>query len=222
VFVYLVTNTKNGKKYVGQTVRSLERRWIQHKSLSRNGQTYFSKAIKKHGPDSFAIAPLAQADTIEQLNLMEQLWIEELNTTDPKVGYNTTTGGGQARHTDASRRALSEARKGYKAPLESRIRMADAHKVSGASYDVSKMTELYRQGLSSKKISAFLGCSDATVVNYLNRSGLPLRSPGRPKVSVESIKQLRSIGFSYEQIASVVGCHSTTVQSKLSGWPDAR
>jgi predicted GIY-YIG superfamily endonuclease len=35
--IYLITNTVNGKRYIGQTVRTLRQRWQQHVRDAKQG-----------------------------------------------------------------------------------------------------------------------------------------------------------------------------------------
>jgi len=53
-YVYLVTNTVNGKKYVGCTRVTVSRRWIQHRSAAKNGSPFaLHQAIRKYGFNKF-------------------------------------------------------------------------------------------------------------------------------------------------------------------------
>jgi hypothetical protein len=47
--IYLITNTVNGKVYVGKTIGELRRRWSQHIKVAKKGSpTHFSNAIRKY------------------------------------------------------------------------------------------------------------------------------------------------------------------------------
>lgn len=92
--IYCITNTVNGKKYVGKTVQNLEDRWDDHVALARTGRKiYFMNAIRKYGPDAFEKSILETIEDEELLSDAERKWILELNTTDHMVGYNSTFGG---------------------------------------------------------------------------------------------------------------------------------
>lgn len=92
--IYCAANIKNGKKYVGKTVQSLEDRWESHVRLANTGRKiYFLNAIRKYGKDSFKLSILETVDSDEDLNQAERKWIAELKTTDPSIGYNSTYGG---------------------------------------------------------------------------------------------------------------------------------
>lgn len=88
--IYLINNTVNNKKYVGQTTQPLEKRWLGH-ACSSSKCTYLSSAIKKYGKDSFTYKKIDTAGTQEELNEKEVFWIESLNTLAPR-GYNLQSG----------------------------------------------------------------------------------------------------------------------------------
>jgi group I intron endonuclease len=92
--IYLVVNTVNGKKYVGQTKGKVSRRWTNHKSSARRGQDcYFYRAIRKHGHENFKLFVLELSDTLEQSNDAERFWIKYFDTTNDAFGYNGLIGG---------------------------------------------------------------------------------------------------------------------------------
>jgi group I intron endonuclease len=87
--VYLIENKLNGKKYVGQTVRTLKLRLYFH----LRGHTYISNALRKYGVENFNIKALKECCTKEELNAYEKHFIKEFDTTNLGVGYNLTSGG---------------------------------------------------------------------------------------------------------------------------------
>lgn len=120
-FIYKITNTKNGKMYVGQTSRTIEHRWGKH--ITTKIKRFLHLAIDKYGVDSFKIEELDRVE-LDQLNDKERYWIKELNTMAPH-GYNLTPGGDGGRgykHSDKSRRIMSAAKKGK--PLSAAARTA--------------------------------------------------------------------------------------------------
>jgi group I intron endonuclease len=93
MFVYLITNTINGKQYVGQTTTTPERRWLQHIRESRRKSGVLQSAICKYGKDAFFVATLATARSQEELNQKEQDFIFAYNTLNRDFGYNRHEGG---------------------------------------------------------------------------------------------------------------------------------
>lgn len=90
MIVYLATNKINGKKYVGQTVRSLEERWKDH--CRAKDDNYFHRAIHKYGVENFSLEVLDTAESGKELDEKEMFWIKKLNTLFPR-GYNLKEGG---------------------------------------------------------------------------------------------------------------------------------
>lgn len=107
--LYLVRNLVNGKEYVGQTRRTLERRWRQHCSSASTGCRALSSAISKYGADSFEVVKLATAFSKHELDMLESAEVDSRQTLSPK-GYNLKHGGGsRAPFSEESRRLMSSA-----------------------------------------------------------------------------------------------------------------
>ena len=92
--IYLITNSLNGKKYVGQSI-DIQRRFKEHQSNSRYklGRE-IDIAIKEYGKENFTYEVLEECSK-EMLDKKEIYWIEKLNTYGEQ-GYNKNKGGNQA------------------------------------------------------------------------------------------------------------------------------
>jgi group I intron endonuclease len=89
--IYLITNMINDKKYVGQTVTSVNKRWLAHIQESKTySDRPLYRAINKHGVENFKIKVLEEC-TEDKLSEREVYWISFLDTYNK--GYNATTGG---------------------------------------------------------------------------------------------------------------------------------
>lgn len=87
--IYKITNTINGRFYIGSAV-SISKRWNVHKSQLRNGKHHsatLQRAWNKYGEDAFEFSVVEYVDR-ERLLEVEQEYIDRLNPCDPKVGYN--------------------------------------------------------------------------------------------------------------------------------------
>ena len=90
--VYIITNKTNNKSYIGQTVRSLEQRWLSHISSARQGSKFrFHSAIRKYGVDDWNLNILFEHDEILVVRKKEEELIEEYETMTK--GYNAKPGG---------------------------------------------------------------------------------------------------------------------------------
>ena len=127
MIVYVITNKINGKRYVGQTAKTLEERWAEHKSAARRGaRVLFYNALRKHGPDAFWLGELGTRNTRAELSELECLWIARLGTLIP-AGYNMTAGGEGAlgyKHTPEVIEHLRRINTGRKPPPYEKMRLA--------------------------------------------------------------------------------------------------
>lgn len=89
--IYKITNTINGKVYIGQTIQPLDKRWSQHKRSARSKEACsIHRAIAKYGEENFTIECLCNC-SIEELDRLEKKYIEDYNSYSG--GYNETHGG---------------------------------------------------------------------------------------------------------------------------------
>ena len=105
--IYLITDTTTGMKYVGQTSKTIERRFKQH---AQNKKSLIGKAIKAHGWKNFTLETLEVCDTLESANEREMYYIAKLNTLHPN-GLNLTEGGDHGARSEETCRKLSAAAK---------------------------------------------------------------------------------------------------------------
>lgn len=105
--IYIIKNFVNDKYYIGKTIRNdgdqrtseqlVNRRFQEHirEAFDKDSPTYnycLSRGIRKHGIQAFDIAILADQIPPDDLLLVEEHYIDLYNTTDPKIGYNTSKG----------------------------------------------------------------------------------------------------------------------------------
>lgn len=91
--IYLITNSQNGKQYVGLTIGTLQDRLKQHFAAAKKGRKApLPNAIRKHGESAFSISLIrADARTYDQLQEQEVNEIAIRNTI--RHGYNSAAGG---------------------------------------------------------------------------------------------------------------------------------
>ena len=98
--VYKITDTTNGKIYVGQTndfkdrIRHYRSDTKRFEKLGTGRRTRpIDVAMYEHDFDNFKFEILEDNLPPEELDLAEIQWIDFLNATDPNVGYNRYGGG---------------------------------------------------------------------------------------------------------------------------------
>lgn len=116
--IYLITNNKTGKHYVGYTSLSLEERLVGHLCAARGGSDYLiHQSIRKHGWENFSIKTIYESDDGDHtLKEMEPHFIKEYGSYGG--GYNMTLGGEGISGPCSPEKAkkISEAKKGKSLP----------------------------------------------------------------------------------------------------------
>lgn len=108
--LYLITNTANGKQYVGQTTAPLRNYWLRRLADARSGQHRnmpIYNAIRKHGEDVFQCDCIFAAFDKAALDAAEDRLITETDSMVPR-GYNCRGGGSRGKHIDAVKAILRE------------------------------------------------------------------------------------------------------------------
>ncbi|MGM7720512.1 GIY-YIG nuclease family protein [Metabacillus sp. Hm71] len=88
-FIYITTNMKNGKKYIGQKKFDSGSRW---KSYLGSG-FHLMRAIEKYGKENFSREIIDYAYSEEELNAIEEAWIKKYNAVENNNFYNMVEGG---------------------------------------------------------------------------------------------------------------------------------
>lgn len=98
--IYCHTHIESGRRYIGQTARSMMRRWSQHVSQSKHAKKlwYFPNAIRKYGKDAFSHEILKVCISLEEANAYEEYFIDLFRTRDPGFGFNLARGGEHKPH----------------------------------------------------------------------------------------------------------------------------
>jgi group I intron endonuclease len=142
--IYLLTNTVNGKPYVGQA-KVMWQRWKAHCTAARRDCPLpIHRALRKYGDDAFSLQVIeCDVPTKERLDELETAWIFLMDSKAPN-GYNLTNGGeGSAgcpvseltrqkhrdhRHSPKARKKISEANSRREWTTESLRRASEVRK----------------------------------------------------------------------------------------------
>jgi len=101
--IYCHVHVESGRRYVGMTAQTMERRWSSHVTKSRSskgGRWHFPNAIRKYGPQAFSHEVLEVCHILDVANLAEECWIEFFDTRDPERGFNLAKGGRHVPHPE--------------------------------------------------------------------------------------------------------------------------
>ena len=113
MIIYKVTNKQNNKVYIGQTKNTLEYRKSQHeRDCKYHRNSYFHEALLKYGFESFEWEVIDQANTQEEIDILEKKYIKECLSTNKEYGYNLKHGGKEGGlYNEECRRRLGESTK---------------------------------------------------------------------------------------------------------------
>jgi group I intron endonuclease len=128
MYIYQITNTVNGKIYIGKTVKTIEERFQRHiYNANAKSQTHLYRAIRKYGTESFTVTELESGfNSEDDLNEAEIRYISELSPH-----YNMTAGGeGMSGFNPSSetRKKISKALKGKKLSEQTKRKMSAVRK----------------------------------------------------------------------------------------------
>lgn len=127
-FIYAITSTISGKKYIGKA-NDYRIRWEQHKQALNNG-THYNKHLQRawgsYGENSFTFEIIAVVRR-SMLNDAERHYIATYESHNPQYGYNKTMGGDGCIPTEEIRAKISETLTGHKHTEETKQRMSESH-----------------------------------------------------------------------------------------------
>jgi len=130
--IYCYHCIPTGKKYIGQTKRTLHKRHISHKKDCKCGiDIKFYRAVRKYGWENFIMGVITECE-FSVLNDKEIFFIEKYDTY--RRGYNSTLGGGGNFGTTPSqetRDKISKSNKGKKCGEEKKKYLSELYKMRG-------------------------------------------------------------------------------------------
>jgi group I intron endonuclease len=192
--VYRITCLPSGRVYIGSSI-DIAKRFSEHRSSLRAGRHHsllMQRAWDKHGREAFQFKPLFLCRPADRIGA-EQVQIDLHRAADPKFGMNRAsvakgTPPSRAfagrRHSEESRRQISDSRKGYQAwnkgvpskvkgcPRDEIVRQKiAAGKQAGGSItmDIARAMRAHRakNSTTAKQIAAAFGTSMAVSYRVL-------------------------------------------------------
>ena len=181
--IYKVTSP-NQKAYIGQAVYKLnnikgtiwggKRRWEAHIHEAyrkpKNECIYLNNAIRKYGEDAFEFEIIHSADTIEELNKVEERLIIEHNTLIPN-GYNMRKGGYNKQWTDDVKFKIRETNTGQSRSDYTKSLIKEKAKTRPCKYTddfVQTVLTQLKLGKSKTEVSSEYNVPLSTLRSWLN------------------------------------------------------
>ena len=91
-YIYIIKNKINDKVYIGQTKKSIEKRWNEHLKNTKTRNQLIYLAMNKYGIENFYIELLEEVPENVSLDEREIYYIKQYNSISPN-GYNMIKGG---------------------------------------------------------------------------------------------------------------------------------
>lgn len=157
--IYKATNLNNAKMYIGQTTYSMKTRQLNHFKKADTPTTKFHHAINKYGKNNFKWEIIDSADSKEELNQKEILWIETLNTY--KNGYNSTIGGDTTTgycFSEESKQKISNSNKG---------KQCTKNNAAWKDIDNKKLLDLYNESYEWQQIEKYVNLESRAIIRHL-------------------------------------------------------
>lgn len=108
--VYKITNAKNRKVYIGQTIRPLSHRWSQHlRDFKKKADYPLYRSFKKHGLENFSVEIVGWANSQDELNYKEWFFIMKFESFKSENGYNLKMGGAKGTMSEESKGKIRKA-----------------------------------------------------------------------------------------------------------------
>ena len=187
--VYVHINKINGKRYYGITKQEVEKRWANGYGYKRS--KHFWDSICKYGWNNFEHIVIAKGLTEEEAKWLEIELIREHDTTNKNKGYNITKGGEGTngyKHSEETKKKISEAGKGKTISEEQRKKLSEARKGENLSEETrkklseagkgknnSRATKVYCVELDMyfdtiNEASEYVGCNRHTISQVLTKN----------------------------------------------------
>lgn len=147
----MLKNKINGKIYIGQTIRPIEKRFQQHQQKG-NGCVAIYRAIQKYGWENFEKDYYECPN--EDLNFDEELLVREMGTLSPD-GYNLKEGGGATgKLSKETKRKMSESHIGVSKSEEHKRNMrkpkSEGHKQKMSERQLGEKNHMFGKTLNEE------------------------------------------------------------------------
>ena len=201
MLVYLIWNKVNGKRYVGQTVQSLKKRFNEH--ATKKNSALLGKAIRKYGRENFYCGIIKTCTSKEEMNYWEKYFIVALHCKVPH-GYNLCDGGeGVAGYskTPEHRANLSASLKNRKFTPTWLAKISKALKGR-------EITPEWRANLSAAHKGKTHSALHNLHVGMASRGYSPFKN---------LLYEIENRQLTYKELAKVLGLDGSTVSRKMLG-----
>lgn len=173
--IYKITNTINGKVYVGSAV-DIKKRWRDHKwhlNNNKHHNSHLQSSWNKYGINSFNFEILLECE-ISELLTFELDYIIKYDCFNNKLGYNVNDPEHiflNKKHTDKTKALLSKQKMGNKNPMFGKCGNKHPRYNKATSVETRDKISLNRKGLTvgDNHPSAKLNSEDIIKIREMNK-----------------------------------------------------
>ena len=167
--IYKITNLKNNKVYIGQSV-DIERRWSSYYCLGVKvkGQPKLYRSLNKYGLDKHKFEIVTTCEK-EELNKLERYYQELYNSVENGLNcvYQSEDGGCFV-HTEETKRKISEANKGELNAFYGKTHTEETRRKLSLMYSRKVLVKLDNEDelifKSVKDCADFFGCTTKNIL----------------------------------------------------------
>ncbi|MBR1647478.1 MAG: GIY-YIG nuclease family protein [Selenomonadaceae bacterium] len=204
--VYLIWNMVNGKRYVGQTIQTLEDRFNQH----ARSDSFIGKAIRKYGRENFRYGVIKTCASKEELDECERYFIAALKSKAP-YGYNLTDGGEKSsgtHHTPEHCAKISAALKGREKSPEHCAKLAKSKIGKPLPIETIEKMLAAQSGEKNHNYSKPLASETCSKISVANRGN---------SVFKNLLREIDAHQLSYRRLAKLMGLSYPSISAKMLG-----
>ena len=193
--IFRITNTMNGKSYIGKTGMNFGDRWDTHRSLLRSGKhdnPYLQRAWDKYGEDAFEFAVVEVVNDPGMLDDLEIKYIAEYKARGKSYNLHIGGSGGYnlGKHlSEDTKKKIGEKNRinmtGRKASAETRAKMSASQQKRYANWSDEDRAVFGK--LVSEKASGYTW-SDEAKRKFSERQK---NSPNSAKFTPDDIRTIR-------------------------------
>lgn len=195
--IYRITNTVNGKSYIGKTGVSFGDRWDCHRAQLNGGyhdNPHLQKAWNKYGESAFEFAVVEAVSDASMLDEKEKAYIQQYRETG--LCYNILDGGDGGfmlgRHlSDKAKKQIGEKNRanmtGRKLSEETRKKMSESQKKRYAAWTDE---DRKKHGTTSSKCASGYKWSQESRDNF---SKLQQTKPNSAKLCIDDVHTIRRL-----------------------------
>jgi len=179
--IYKITNTENGKVYVGQSV-TVNARLHRHRVSLAGGyhdNQYLQRSWDKYGEGCFTFEVIQRVDDVEKLTGIEQHWMDTLRAAEEEYGYNLRPAADTNKgfhHTEETKRKIGEASKRMVRTPEWNANISAGRKRSGYRHPPEVLKRM------SEKMMGRIVPRDQVERSAASRRGVPLTAERRKNI----------------------------------------